>query len=343
MSEENKIKKISALLPRSSRQVNKLYESDSEIIHFGDSYLLFNIDDFSSEDYFIEENPFNLGWNMAVAAISDVLASGGSPLYYAHSMVLSSSWSEEYIAELTKGVAEALKQSGAYFIGGDLGIDSGDKWHYTATVIGTCNNSKYNLRSGAREGDIIYMSGEIGLGNYMAMLKLMNIKVDPTTGKPLEQKFPLRMKESELINKYATAAIDTSDGILNTLNILADVSRVGYKVNESSFSYLREQEILSKHFSMPPFLLFVGEAGEYELIFTIRAEDQENFLKESREHNLKFSKLGEITNIESTRTLERVISAGGGSVDLTTLNFRARDFLNPKDYLTALIKWYKGI
>lgn len=93
-SEEKNIKRIAKLLPRSANQINRLYESDAEIVKFAGEYLFFNIDDFSSEDYFFEDNPFNLGWNVAVAAISDVLASGGVPLYYAHSMVLSSAWDE---------------------------------------------------------------------------------------------------------------------------------------------------------------------------------------------------------------------------------------------------------
>ncbi|WP_291300872.1 AIR synthase related protein [Desulfosporosinus sp. BICA1-9] len=202
------IEVINKHMPRSSSQVNNLFESDSEIVAFHGIGLLYNIDEFSEEDLLREDDPYTLGWNMALGSISDILASGGRPKFYAHSMVIRDSWTKGYVEKLSLGIAQVLKEVGATFIGGDFGISN--TWRYTGSVLGDLEGQAM-LRSRGEVGDGIYLTGPIGRGNVEAALKLyeQNLLVKHLTGR-WKNFFRLRSKEAEVIKRYSRCCIDTS-------------------------------------------------------------------------------------------------------------------------------------
>ena len=83
--------------------------------------MLFTTDEFSDEDLFRTDNPYRLGYNLAAATISDVLAVGGTPYAYSHAVKASSSWTSEYVTQLAQGIGAVLKTCGIGSIGGDIG------------------------------------------------------------------------------------------------------------------------------------------------------------------------------------------------------------------------------
>ena len=326
--EKEMIEVIDKHMPRSANQLNKLFEADSEIIDFHGRGLLYNIDEFSEEDLLREGDPYVLGWNMAVGSISDILASGGRPKYYAHSLVLRNSWTKDYVGKLSRGIAEVLKEAGAAFIGGDLGISQ--TWRYTGSVIGDLEGLPL-LRSGAKIGDGIFITGPIGRGNVEGALKLYadNQLVKHLTGR-WKNFFRLRSKEAEVIKQYSYCCIDTSDGVFNALNTISEMSRIGFVVG--NLPYVKSGLLLAKALNVPKEMLFLGECGEYELLFTLNKEAEEEFLRKTQEMKLTFHKLGEI-NEEGRKSLwER-----DKEIDLITYNLRARDYTDPKDYLRDVV------
>lgn len=329
----NKEKRIIALIdklmPKSKAQLNRLHESDAEIVKFGQKDLLVTMDEFSQEDMLMEHDPYNLGWNLAVGAISDILASGGRPLYYAHSMTINRNWTEDYVKEFSRGVAAVLKKANTSFIGGDFG--QSEVWRYTATCLGE-PIQKPVLRSQAQEGDLVYLTGEVGAGNLEAVLRLYARK--PVLGviiKKVKNCFQLRIAESILVSKYATSCIDTSDGCFNALNTLAELSHKGYEV--SRLPYLKYGLMAAELMRLPKTMLFLGECGEYELLCTIKSKDEQLFLAEARQQKLKFNKIGQITapGIKTLREDDK-------EMDLTQINLSARDFSDVKEYISELIK-----
>ncbi len=333
MNEESKIiSLISGVLPRSTQQINRLFEADSEVIRYRGGKLLYNIDEFSQEDLFRDDDPYTLGWNIAVGAISDILATGGTPLYYAHSLVVSKNWTEDYIKLFAAGIADVLKKAGVSFIGGDFGRS--EIWRCTATVIGELEGEPL-MRSGARAGDSIYISGRIGLGNIEAGLKLYaDKKLLKKLTQPVKNRFALRMEEALMIKEYASSCIDTSDGVFNALNAISEMSNTGYIIDD--LPYIKAGLLLAKALSMPRTLLFLGECGEYELLFTVRKEIEADFLNKAKENNLVYYKIGEVTE----RSV-RVLNEDGKKYGLSNLNIRARDFDFPKEYLNGLTAFLK--
>lgn len=332
--EKNIINLVANMMPRSSSQINKLFESDAEILEYNGKKLLFNIDEFSEEDRIRENDPYILGWNLAVGSISDILAAGGRPVYYAHSMVINKNWSEEYIKQFSSGVAEVLKKVEASFIGGDFGSSS--LWRYTAAVIGELEG-KPLMRSGAREGDSIYISGKVGTGNLEAFLKIFSeSEVCKKALKPFKNAFKLRLEEAKLIKKYASSCIDTSDGLCNALNAVGEMSNTGYVIKD--IPYIRAGLIASRLFSMPKELLFFGECGEYELLFTVKKEDEADFVNEAVEKKQIFYRIGEVMSASN-----KALYNNGHELDLSDFDVRARDYDDIKLYVNKIIDFITGL
>lgn len=329
----NKEKRIIALIdrimPKSKAQLNRLHESDAEIVKFGQKDLLVTMDEFSQEDMLREHDPYNLGWNLAVGAISDILASGGRPLYYAHSMTINKNWTEDYIKAFSRGLSAVLRKANTSFIGGDFG--QSEIWRYTAMCLGEPIH-KPVLRSQAQEGDLLYLTGEVGAGNLEAVLQLYAHK--PVLGaiiKKVKNCFQLRIAESILVSKYATSCIDTSDGCFNALNTLAELSHKGYEV--SRLPYLKYGLMAAELMRLPKTMLFLGECGEYELLCTIRSRDEEMFLAKARQQKLKFHKIGQIT-----APGKKILQEDGRDKDLTQIDLSGRDFSDVKEYISELIR-----
>ena len=302
MNEKNIIEKLIKNMPRSDIQLNKPFESDAEILEFAGKKLLYSMDEFSDEDLFMMNDPFVLGHNIAVAAISDIYASGGIPMFYAHSLTINETFTEKYLEKFYEGIAAVLRKANTAFIGGDFG--KAESWRCCASVIGT--SERPILRSTAKPGDVIYITGEIGAGNIQAAAKLYHTNV-------AKIKFKLRNQEAEMIRKVASSCIDTSDGVNNAINTIANMSGVGFAIEH--LPYLRVGAILAKILGLPKEMLFFCECGEYELLFTAPPEI-----------TLPFHRLGKITACE--KTLQ--------GKDISKFNISAREFENPKDYLKAV-------
>jgi len=330
--EKQVIKLILESLGEGEGHLNRFFESDSEIIRIGDKKLLFTTDEFSKEDLFRDHDPFNLGWNVAVATISDILASGGNPLYFGHSLTLSHHWTDDFIRKFSLGTAECLKKAGASFMGGDLGTS--EKWHYTGIVLGESHTPL--TRRGARAGDLIFMTGNIGAGNLEAALKLYSshLALKPLLNQ-VSVKFHLRLAESKILRKYASCCIDSSDGVLKSLITLAEINETGFEINHPEYCTegLRACRLLGK----PKELLLMGECGEYELVFTVPPNCEDLLLKDAKENNLSFHKIGVMTG--SQRYL---LNEPGKQRDFTSFRIFARDYPDVKDYLNALSNYLKN-
>ncbi|MBU8892543.1 MAG: hypothetical protein KOO66_07170 [Bacteroidales bacterium] len=324
------IEKILNILPKSKFLQNEFFESDAEIVNYNNKKLLFSVDEFSQEDFFNDNNPYELGKNVTIATISDILASGGMPLFYAHSLSIDNEkWDSKFIEEFTKGIATVLKETKTGFIGGDTGISK--LWKYTGIVIGEAENPI--TRIGAAECDLIYMTGEVGTGNIEAAKKLyLNNNVNGNNLNLPRLKLNLRHKESEFINKYATSCIDSSDGVLSAINTISDLNNVGYKI--TNLPYSKEVIQFCELISKPKCLFFMGECGEYELVFTIKEESKDTFIRKANSNQLSFTQIGVIQSKH-----QKLLQTEDDHIDLAKYKISARDYNNISKYLTELINY----
>jgi thiamine-monophosphate kinase len=331
--EKDIINLISGILPRSPDQLNRLFESDSEILRFGSELFLFTVDEFSNEDFFRDSDPYILGWNLAVGTISDILASGGDPLYYAHSLSFDKdNWDGRYLRSFSTGIGDVIRHSGAGFIGGDTNYSQ--RWHYTGIAIGT--TKKEIKRTGASVGDQFYLTGKIGKGNLEAGLSLLPDTL--LTGKLLKNystKLNFRLKESKIVRKFATSCIDTSDGLLNALISISESNNTGFRID--TLPYFAQGTIACRLLGKSNLLLLAGECGEYELLFTVKAKDESDLLSRIKTNGCKFYHIGEVATNDT-----RSIKYENKWIEVNDFEIRARNFKHQTEYLTNLeeyISW----
>lgn len=325
--EKDIINTISGILPRSQEQLNGLFESDAEIIMFNGKKLLFTVDDYSKEDRFREHDPYTLGWNLAVATISDILASGGVPKYYAHSMIFNdNTWDKKYISAFSEGVSAVLKKTNAFFIGGDTG--TAQDWHYTGIAIGESPSPVQ--RTGARPGDLILMTGHVGAGNLEAALGLYskNVLLKSLLNR-YKTRLPIRTRESVLIREYASSCIDSSDGVMNALITLSELNFTGFEL--TWIPYLPKGLAACKILSQPRELLLAGECGEYELVFTVPEKYVPALLSKAENQQLPITLIGKMTE-----NPDRTLKCMDRTIDFTPFEIRGRDHEDVLLYLEEL-------
>jgi thiamine-monophosphate kinase len=330
LGEKKLISLISEHLPSSPERKSAPFSHDAEICRFGESTLLFTMDEFSGEDHFPMSNPFCLGWNITAGAISDIIATGGKPLHYAHALTVGKTWDKHYIQKFCAGVRKVLEHYGGAFIGGDIGSSS--VFRCTASVIGK-PFERIIGRIGAGAGDLLYSTGRIGAGNVNAAINLYRSNIHPFLATLSVSRFHLLGDYISLVNRFATACIDTSDGFYNAVTTLADLNNLGYRIDTTPFC--KRGTAVAHILRQPELLLFFGECGEYELLFTVHPDQERDLLIEAGKQRCALYPLGTMKR----NVLQRDLCNKSGIIDVSRFRFSARDYNNIKQYLKEVTQW----
>ena len=176
--------------------------------------------------------------------LSDIAAMGGTPLW-ALLTVAAGGRDAEWVLRFCRGVAECAEKYHVAVTGGDLAGLGADTEVATLTILGEVPAGEAVLRSGARAGDAIYVTGEIG-NSFFSRHHLV---------------FTPRLAEGRFLRTHAHAMLDVSDGLLLDARRLARASRVDLKIDAAALP-LRDGAKL-------PDALSDGE--DYELLFTAHA------------------------------------------------------------------------
>jgi len=164
--------------------------------------------------------------------ISDLVAKGSDPVGYFLSLTLSEQVDEDALEDFCQGLASAQSRYGIKLWGGDTTRTKG-KNVLTVTLVGTAPIGKTVLRAGAQIGDLVCVTGHIG-DSYLG-LKAVTNQMDGfgSQSEYWENSYHLPDPPYALrsaIRKYATAALDISDGLLADAGHIADVSGVGMDI-----------------------------------------------------------------------------------------------------------------
>ncbi len=218
----------------------KPYNSDAEIVKHGDGYELFSTDSFSEkEDFFENTPPEVIGHNMAMAAITDILACGVEPKYLLQSWSIDRAKSPEYYAQIATGIEEVLKKFGAKIIGGDIGCSA--PWSWTATVVGYSSIAPITRQARERRAFKLYTSCSLGEANWAVFNK-----------RPL----PLISMPAKLPSE-ALFATDSSGGFFDAIENFRRVNQgLQLKIELDKVSSLS-------------LLTLIGGIGEYALIYAL--------------------------------------------------------------------------
>ncbi|MFN2438450.1 MAG: thiamine-monophosphate kinase, partial [Chitinophagaceae bacterium] len=284
------IKVIAGDFARYPLQVNSLLEADAEIIKLPgkDEYLVLKTDGIYEEiKQKLYEDPYLIGWMTVTAPISDIAAVGALPTGLLLSLVLPQHYNNEWLQQFKSGIKDACEVYKMYILGGDTNFD--DTFSVSATAVAGIKSQKPLLRTGMKHGDNLYATASLGLGNAYAYYRLFNssvkIKYQPVA----------RLKESSVICKYATACMDTSDGLFPALSTFSELNEAGFNLTTPLDSLLHP-DILPMQYNagLPAWMFMAGPHGEYELLFTVPKTLHKKFELVCKDENWQPLLLGEV-------------------------------------------------
>ncbi|MBC8042838.1 MAG: thiamine-phosphate kinase [Rhizobacter sp.] len=257
----------------------------------------------------------HLGAKALSSNVSDVCAMNATPLYALVSIGLSGKISVEMAEEFYRGLADAAKKYGVAIIGGDTSASTSG-FVISVTVIGETKEPRITYRSGAKAGDLICITGDLG-GAFAGLKILMRER-----GLMLENQQPdgsidtsaytpdfgdytaaverhllpkarldiVRLLESKGV--VPTSMIDISDGLSSELKHLCKASDVGAVIEENLIPVSGEVRAVAAEFEDDGinYALFGGE--DYELLFTLAPADAEKLFSGG---NVDVKVIGKIT------------------------------------------------
>lgn len=216
----------------------------------------------------------SLGSKAMVSNLSDLAAMGHvQPLFAFITLGLHGDISVDNVDNLYRGIRKWLRLFRFNVAGGD--IIRSDKSMISITLVGKKLSPKCVSRSGAKNGDLIMVSGPLGLSHAGLLTLQKQRRLPPALGKRLilAHLFPApEMRAGALLASeaiLATSMLDTSDDLLTSLEILSRSSRVGLEIELSSVSYPPALREAARHLGLTPAALFLQGGEDYKLLFTL--------------------------------------------------------------------------
>lgn len=233
-----------------------------------DRCLLYTCDALVSGVHFSEKysTPYQIGRKAAAINISDIAAMGGKPNHFLVSLFLPEGTTEKFIDELYKGLSEECSLYDIDIIGGN--IAKSNQFIIDLFLIGEVSPQNLLLRSGAKVGDLVLVTGTLGdSATGLKLLQNPQLNISERDKKRLISRHLTptpRIKEGMIIakSKKATSMIDISDGLSSDLLHICEASQVGVKLFTDKIPVSDSVKID----------LALNGGEDYELCFTVPAQ-----------------------------------------------------------------------
>lgn len=225
----------------------------------------------------------HLGYKSAIVNFSDVYAMNGTPKQITVSLGISKRFTVEHIEELYSGIRLACEIYGVDLVGGDT-TSSRQGLVISITCIGEADPDKIVTRSGAKDTDLICVSGDLGAA-YMGLQLLEREKVASVGQKDFEPNFAgkeylveRQLKpeaRKDIVRELAqagivpTAMMDVSDGLSSELMHICNDSGVGCRVFEERIPIDYQTAIMAEEIDMNVITAALNGGEDYELLFTV--------------------------------------------------------------------------
>jgi thiamine-monophosphate kinase len=215
-------------------------------------------------------DPFDIGYKLMTANISDIAAMGGTPLYALITLVLPAATKVSWVDLLYNGIRSCAREYGVSVVGGD--VSGGSSIVVSATLMGSVDPNRALMRSAAKPGDVVMVSGKLGAAQVG--LEIHSGKVSASG--PLAQAALCRhlrpVPRLDLAQSLADAgcrsANDISDGLASEAWEIAEASGVAICIDASLMPVHPSVSLVAGNSeSALAYALYSGE--EYELVFTI--------------------------------------------------------------------------
>jgi len=297
---------------------------DAAVLNYGDKCVVFSTDLLTEGIHFnLMYVPLkHLGYKSVVVNLSDIFAMNAQPRQITVNIALSNKFSVEAVEELYSGIHLACEKYGIDLVGGDT-TSSLTGLTISVSVLGEAAKDDLVYRSGAKEGDILCVSGDLG-GAYMGLQLLERenevFKVNDNMQPQLEgydyilerqlkpETRPDVIAAFKKIGIKPTSMIDISDGLSSEIMHLCKDSKVGCRLDEAKVPMDNQTKKMAEELNINPLVSALNGGEDYELLFTVSPEDYEKL-----KNDPDFTAIGEMVNESAGAHL---IAAGGSEIPL---------------------------
>lgn len=229
----------------------------------------------------------HLGYKSVIVNLSDVYAMNATPTQITMSIGLSNRFSVEALDEFYEGVYIACEKYNVDLVGGDT-TSSTKGFIISVTAIGEVQENRVVRRDGARQGDLICVTGDLGAA-YLGLLLMEREKKifleSPSVQPDLEnQDYLLRRllkpeARKDIIDFFEeqqimpTSMIDVSDGLSSEILHICKQSNAGCVIYEDKIPIAEESRNFAFKLGLDPTACALSGGEDYELLFTLRQED----------------------------------------------------------------------
>lgn len=230
----------------------------------------------------------HLGYKAAMASFSDIYAMNGTPKQITVSLAVSKKICIEDLEDFYEGLKLACTQQGVDIVGGDTSA-SLTGLAISITVVGTAPKGTAVRRNGAKETDLICVTGNLGAA-YMGLQLLEREKI-ATQGKDIQPDFSgkeyileRQLKpeaRKDIIEKLReenirpTAMMDISDGLSSELMHICKQSKAGCRIYEERIPIDYQTAIMAEELNLNVTTCALNGGEDYELLFTVPIADHE--------------------------------------------------------------------
>jgi len=289
------IEKVSGRIRVDGSVVRGIGDDTAVIEWKRDKFLLVTTDMLIEDVHFRRaDSPADVGWKAMCCGVSDIAAMGGEPRWAVVSCGFPKNLNFKYVEKIYTGLKKASRRFGVNIIGGDT--NSSEKIICDVTMLGEAKKKELVLRSGAKVGDFIFVTGTLG-----GSLRGRHLKFMP------------RLKEAKRLvkNFKINAMIDLSDGLASDLNHCVRQSKAG------AFIY---EDLIPKASGIKDCDRALTDGEDFELLFTMSKEEGYKLLDvRGNFFDIPITRIGSITNKGSG---VRIVNKAGKIRELKLKGFR---------------------
>jgi thiamine-monophosphate kinase len=250
--------------------------------------------------------PFYIGYRTLAANISDIAAMGARPTSYMISIVVPKDYTDNELQAIYQGMDQLSRQYHMDLIGGDT--VTGDHLVVSVTIHGVVDKDKARLRSHARDGDIVFVTGTLGDSRFGLGLLLDEYKDQPYHDQLTkidrdyfinrhQQPTPRVDFAGALTPLERLALNDVSDGIASEAHEIAKASQMTLIIEDNDIPVHQDMNILPDEL-IDEYKYSGGE--DFELLGTVSKQDFPFVVETARRHHLPLRQIGYVKDDEQT-------------------------------------------
>jgi thiamine-monophosphate kinase len=249
--------------------------------------------------------PRELGWRALMANLSDLAAMGASPVCYLVALAAPPETPLALLDGVFRGMSSAARLSGVRLMGGDT--CRGERIVLSLTVMGKVSARRAVRRTGARPGDLLFVTGEPGWSRLGLRLLSGGRPRDPKEWRREAMRRHLRpvarWREGVLAARCGavSAMIDLSDGLLQDLSHLLERGGMGAVLDEKAFRISPRFRKAAASLREDPVAAFLAGGEDYELLMSVRPHRYEAFRRAARRFPAGAVPIGMVTKRSGVR------------------------------------------